>query len=147
MKILVKIIASFLYVGYLPIAPGTFGSLAGLLIAWFFTEWNLYFFIFLSSLGFLVCKVSTKIFDSKDPSYFVMDEVCGMMLSLLWIPRIPVLFAAGFVLFRLADTLKPWPISLIQKSQRPSSIMEDDLAAGLFVNLLLQIVIKIFRIA
>src|SRR3989338_4383444 len=126
----VKALASFFYVGYLPWAPGSFGSLAGLLIAWYFYGALPYLTIAFCLLGFILCKPATAVFSSKDPAPFVLDEVCGMMLGVLWLPKTPVVFLAGFILFRLFDILKPWPISRIQKNPNPSSIMLDDLAAG-----------------
>ncbi len=137
----VRTLASFFYVGYLPWAPGTFGSLAGLLIGWVFYGALPYLTIAFCVLGFVICKPATAVFLSHDPSAFVLDEVSGMMLSLLWLPKTPAVFLAGFILFRLLDILKPWPISRIQKSPNPLSIMWDDLAAGALVNVILQLVV------
>ncbi len=61
-----------------------------------------------------------------------------MMLTVLFVPHDPVLYVAGYVLFRIFDVWKPWLIRRIQNSGTPSSIMWDDLAAGLVSNLLLQ---------
>ncbi len=137
----VKTLASFFYVGYLPWAPGSFGSLAGLLIGWYFYGALPYLTVAFCLLGFVICKPATAVFLSPDPSAFVLDEVSGMMLSVLWLPKTPFVFLAGFILFRLLDILKPWPISRIQKSPNPSSIMWDDLAAGALANAILQLLV------
>ncbi len=137
----VRTLASFFYVGYLPWAPGSFGSLAGLLIGWYFYGALPSLTIVFCFLGFMLCKPAVAAFLSPDPPSFVLDEVSGMMLSVLWLPKTPVVFLAGFILFRLLDILKPWPISRIQKSPNPSSIMWDDLAAGALVNIILQLAV------
>ncbi len=99
------------------------------LVAWF---------LFFCVAGFWVCRASQKVFGTQDPKQFVMDEVCGMMLSVLWIPKEPGFFLIAFLLFRALDIWKPWPISKIQKNRHPSAILWDDLAAGLIANLILQ---------
>ena len=143
MNEVVRITASFLYVGYLPLAPGTFGSIAGLLIAYFLPS-NLPFCTFsLSLLGCLICEKSRIVFKKDDPSNFVLDEVCGMMLSVLYLPKALWVYGLAFVLFRAGDVLKPWPVSLIQRHKSPWSIMGDDLAVGFFVNLILQATLHI----
>ena len=136
-KKLTQIVASFFGVGYLPLCPGTWASAAGVVLAWFLADMLVYWAVLCCLAGFWACRGARETFDSKDPGAFVMDEVCGMMLSVLWLPRTLVLYAAAFVLFRLLDIWKPWPISRIQASVRPWSIMGDDLLAGVFANLLL----------
>ena len=138
MKRLVRLLASSLYLGYLP-APGAWGSAVGLVLAWFWPEFLILQLVLLTVLGYTLTLYAEPAFGGKDPGPFVMDEVCGMMLSVLWLPRIFGLYVAAYVLFRVLDVRKPWPISLLQKMKHPFSIMHDDLAAGLFANALLQI--------
>lgn len=134
-----KIISTFFYVGYLPWAPGTWGSLAGLLIAWFTPEpCRTLLFLFMCVLGFYACPRAVTAYKAKDPSGFVMDEVCGMMLAVLWLPKAAWVALVGFLLFRFFDSVKPWPISWVQKRNSPSCILWDDLLAGAFTNLLLR---------
>ena len=114
------------------------GSLAGLAIAWYLNKPLLTEFIFLSFIGFLICEPAVRVYGRKDPQVFVLDEVCGMILSVLWIPLNPALYLIGFILFRIFDSVKPWPISVIQRSASAYAIMWDDLAAGLAVNICLQ---------
>jgi phosphatidylglycerophosphatase A len=135
-KLFVKIAASFFYVGYLPWTPGTAGSAAGLALAWILYPHLLYWTLALCVVGFLVCAPAEQVFGAKDPQTFVLDEVCGMMLSVIWLPKEIWVFATAFILFRLLDWLKPWPISILQRQKNPLSIMWDDLAAGLATNLI-----------
>ncbi len=139
MKAPVKMLASALYLGYTPLIPGTMGSLAGLFIAWFSNAHLWLEFTILSITGFLVCKPAVQSAGTQDPQHFVLDEVCGMMLSVLWLPLNALLYLSGFALFRALDSLKPWPISRIQRSDSAYAIMWDDLAAGLLTNLILHI--------
>lgn len=137
-KKLVEISASFFYLGNAPFVPGTLGSLAGLWIAWFLNGSLTAVFFALTFVGFLVCRPAVRVYGTSDPRPFVLDEVCGMMFSVLWAPLNAVTFLMGFVLFRLLDSVKPWPISWIQRSSSAYAIMWDDLAAGLLTNLILQ---------
>ena len=136
---LVKLTATFFGIGLSGWAPGTMGSVAGVLIAWFAGPAAPALLLFFIALGFIIAKPATRVLNSGDPSSFVLDEVCGMMLALTLVPKDIYLFGAGFILFRFFDILKPWPISLIQKSKRPAAILWDDLAAGLFANVLIQL--------
>ena len=139
----IKAVATFFFIGTLPLAPGTWGTAAGLLIAWFLTPALPALLVGFCIAGFLVCRPAQTVLGSSDPSQFVMDEVCGMMMSVLWLPKDAILFGAAFVLFRIFDVLKPWPISLIQKNKNPLSIMWDDLAARVAVNIVLQVFLNI----
>lgn len=138
---IIKVCASFFYIGYLPVGPGTFGSLAGLALAWFFHDQLLAMFVVLTLLGIFIAGDSVKVFGKHDSSRFVLDEVSGMMLTVLWLPLDPIVYINGFVLFRILDTFKPWPIILLQRSKNASSIMTDDLAAGLGAHLILRILL------
>ena len=142
-KGLVKLLASFYYVGYLPWMPGTWGSLVALPIAWFFNENLAWFILILSLTGFLISPFAEAAFGAKDPSRFVLDEVVGMALSVLWLPKNLILYAVGFILFRGLDVWKPGPIGWIQKTETPSSILWDDLLAGAVANIILQAVVRL----
>ena len=74
----------------------------------------------------------------------MLDEVCGMMATVLWLPKTLPVFIAAFLLFRLLDIWKPWPISWLQDQKHPFSIMHDDLAAGLLGNLILRAALRLF---
>ena len=137
----VKLLASFFYVGYLPWAPGTWGSLTALPMAWFLNENLVWIVLSLAAVGLLICKPAEKAFGVKDPSRFVLDEVAGMAISVLWLPKTIFVYVVAFILFRVLDIWKPGPIGWIQNSKTPSSIMWDDLLAGAVVNIVLQVVV------
>ena len=143
-KFFASITATFFGVGYIPVVPATFASAASALLTWYFIPGGtlLFWALGLSAAGLCACRPSQDIFNSKDPKQFVMDEVCGMMLTLLWLPKNPGLYAGAFFLFRILDVWKPWPISRIQESRHATSIMWDDLLAGVFANILLQIALR-----
>lgn len=136
MKRIVKLIATFFGVGYLPLVQGSFGSLAALLIYIFFIKQQivLHFAIFLivTILGFLVAGPAEVIFKKKDPGQIVIDEVAGMLLSLFFIPFKPVYIFWAFFLFRLFDTIKPAPTEKFEELPGAIGIMMDDLIAGTY---------------
>ncbi len=140
-----RCLVSVFGIGHSPILPGTLGSLAGVF---------LYLLVFRSPLlyaasFFLICF--TALFASrralqstmeKDPSWIVIDEVAGMMVSLCLVPpRLPFLIL-GFILFRFFDSTKIWPLDRLEKLHGEWGILLDDLGAGVYANLILQIVLR-----
>jgi phosphatidylglycerophosphatase A len=143
---LAKITATFFYVGYLPLIPGTFGSLAALLLFIFLKPGPVAACVFLAVfmlLGFVSCGKAEKLFKSKDPKYIVIDEVAGMFLTLLFVPLDLKLLLIGFLLFRALDTLKPYPADRLQKLNGSAGIMLDDIVAGFYANLILQFISRV----
>lgn len=136
-------------VGYLPIAPGTWGSLAALLpvftVHWLFP---LHETVVLGSLvallTFPAVVFSTRISRSEgdpDPSKIVIDEILGQMLCLLFVPVSAVSLGAGFFLFRFFDIWKPFPVRNSEKLPGGMGIVCDDLIAGVYAGLCLKILI------
>ncbi|MDH4047558.1 MAG: phosphatidylglycerophosphatase A [Gammaproteobacteria bacterium] len=128
--------------GLAPIAPGTVGSLPGVAIAWLSLplaiEWRLLIGLLLVVAGIWICGQSARRMGVHDHPGIVWDEIAGMYLVLLTVPPSIVLWALGFLLFRLFDILKPWPIrDLDHRLRGGTGIMLDDLAAALFAALLL----------
>ena len=114
--------------GLAPVAPGTFGSLPGVLLAWLTLDSGLY--VQLAVLTFLVLV--------HDHGGIVWDEIAGMYMTLLLAPATVAGFVIGFLLFRLFDIAKPWPIrDLDHRLGGGLGIMLDDLAAALYALLLL----------
>ncbi len=140
-RLLVGTIATSFGVGFIPIIPATWASAAAGTLAWFAGGLSIYWVVGLSLAGLWACKGSQDLFRSADPKQFVMDETCGMLLSLIGLPVDLRYYVGAFILFRVLDIVKPWPISRIQQSKHAMSIMWDDLAAGLATNLILRIVI------
>ncbi len=143
---MVKLFTTFFYVGFLPFIPGTFGSAAGIALYYLIKD-NPYLYIgalfAVILLGFLFCGKAEEAFGRKDPKYVVIDEVAGMLLSLAFLPQDWRLVAMGFVIFRLLDTIKPFPATGLQDKHGSLGIMGDDLAAGIYTNLVLQAVCRI----
>jgi len=140
---LVLALATGGYVGYMPVAPGTFGSVVGVAVYWLISFLPLPAGLLLIA-GFAAGAVwiahqAEAALRVKDPSQVVIDEVIGMMVALLALPASPLLWAAGFLLFRFFDILKPFPISYLEK-RCPGGlgIVVDDVVAGIFANILLR---------
>lgn len=128
-------------VGLIPFAPGTWGSLLGLVLAILLQIHAVLYAVVLILLGAAGYWAARRLGLSKgeDPSYVVLDEVCGMMLALMMIPLTPVTVIAGFLLFRAFDILKPFPLCRLEKIPGYWGILADDLGAGACAWLLLKI--------
>ncbi|MBI3008074.1 MAG: phosphatidylglycerophosphatase A [Candidatus Omnitrophica bacterium] len=143
MQKLIKLISTCFYTGYSPVVPGTLGSLAGLLLYVLIGKDFMFYTgvsIFLLIVGFLISGRAENIFGIKDDRRIVIDEVCGMMLSLLFIPYKRLYYLMGFLLFRLFDICKPYPARKLEKMSGSAGIMLDDIAAALYTNLVLRII-------
>ena len=124
---------SFFGLGFIGDWPGagTWASLVAIVPAWFLPQGPLLTLTVIFSLvGLLACRPVVDAFKAEDPQWFVWDEVCGMMLSVAWAMKTPACYAAAFVLFRVLDIWKPWPIRWFEKNTGAVGIMTDDLAAG-----------------
>jgi len=146
-KLLIRLLSSFFYVGYLPLIPGTFGSLAAVLLLLPIADnpgLHIVSCLVLLVLGFLVCGPAEKEFGRKDPSRVVIDEVAGIFLSFLFIhPLDTRTILIGFFIFRLFDTLKPYPVSALQNLKGGLGIMLDDVMAAVYTNIVLQAVLRL----
>jgi phosphatidylglycerophosphatase A len=126
--------------GLVPVAPGTFGSLVGLAFALalapFGLAWNLLAVLVASVAGIWICGESARRLGVHDHPAIVWDEVAGMMIAMLAAPDAWWGAPAAFVLFRIFDIAKPWPIREIDHGMGGGAgIMLDDVLAGLFAAL------------
>ena len=131
------LIATWFGAGYLPKAPGTWGSLAALPFGIALSYAGLpvlYIGIFaVTVLGFWAAHEYDRIAEAHDSKEIVIDEVAGQWIALIPAALDPVLIAAALGLFRLFDVLKPWPVSFFDRRLKgPLSVMGDDIVAGLF---------------
>jgi phosphatidylglycerophosphatase A len=94
-------------------------------------------------LGLLSAGKAEKIFNRKDAGCIVIDEVSGMLLALIFIPYSIKLAIIAFVLFRILDGLKPYPAGLFQNLKGSLGIMSDDIVAGLYTNIILQVALRL----
>ena len=135
-----RLIATFFYVGLLRPAPGTWGSLAALPVAyalllaggfWLLLAATVAVFV----LGWIATDRVTAGMVNHDPSWIVIDEVAGQWLVLIVAPLDPAFYALGFVLFRFADITKPWPANWAER-RLPGGlgIMADDIVAGIYAG-------------
>lgn len=140
---LCKIIASLFYMGYLPVAPGTLGSLVALIPCYFLRHSPLIMgitIVVIIALGLLTAKRMEELFNEKDPGEIIIDEFAGMLVSLYLLPFSMGYVVSGFLLFRFFDIVKPKPIKEFEKLDGSIGIMADDLMAGVYTNMILQVV-------
>mgnify|MGYP001811982911 CR=1 FL=1 len=128
--------------GLAPVAPGTFGSLPGVLLFWLTLESGLYVQLAVALLlilaGIWICGESARRIGVHDHGGIVWDEIAGMYITLLVAPVTVTGFVLAFVLFRVMDIVKPWPIrDLDHRIHGGLGIMLDDLVAALYAALLL----------
>ena len=141
-----KCIASFFYIGYFPFAPGTLATAAGALLAFSF-RFNIavYLVVMLAvvAVGFLAAHEAEKSIGKKDPGCIVIDEVAGIMISFFMIPMYWPVIVTGFFLFRAFDMFKVPPADNFESMGGGAGIMLDDIMAGVYTNLTLQIALKL----
>ena len=138
-----EIICTVLYIGKLPLAPGTFGSLAAL-VCWFFIKPSLsdpLFLLFTGGIFFLGIACSEIIVSAnnvKDPQFIVIDEWVGMWIGLYLVEHSIFWGFASFFCFRIFDIFKPGPIGEMDKMDGGIGVMMDDVVAGILTCLLMQ---------
>ena len=130
--------------GYLPKAPGTWGTLVGLLLWWPLAGLSMAAYLAAVAVLFIVGVASAgaaeKILDRGDPGVVVIDEIVGVLIALAAAPLHPVAALAGFALFRLFDIAKPFPVGWVDRHLHGGlGIMLDDVAAGLYALLVLHL--------
>jgi phosphatidylglycerophosphatase A len=128
--------------GYGPIAPGTWGSIPGVALAFGLDRlggpWaGLAGVLVFAVAGVWAADRAERLLGQKDPGPVVVDEIAGQMLTLLFLPTTARVLLAGFFLFRVLDVLKPWPARRLEDLPGGSGIMADDLMVGLYANLIL----------
>lgn len=136
-------IATAFGTGRLPIAPGSFGSLWGVLFAWALFRAGGHLAVLaglacVTAAGYWSTAQPERRFGSSDPSSVVIDEVAGQMLSLLFLEPTAFRLLLGFAFFRLFDIVKPYPVRRLESLPGGSGIMADDLLAGVLANLFQQ---------
>jgi len=128
--------------GLAPFAPGTFGSIPGLILFWLTLDFGLYvqmgIAIAMALVGIWICGESARRIGVHDHGGIVWDEIVGMYVTLFLAPVSIVGFVLAFVLFRIMDIVKPWPIRDLDHSMQGGlGIMLDDLLAAVYASVLL----------
>jgi len=149
MKLIYKLIATALGVGYSPYAPGTMGALMGCVTLLIFnilqilpTHPNPLVYVLVIGITTIIGIFATNklLADwGKDPSKVVIDEVVGMWITMVFIPFTWINLLIGFGLFRLFDIYKPFGIRKMENLKDGLGVMADDVLAGIYANIILQI--------
>jgi phosphatidylglycerophosphatase A len=133
-------IATCGYLGYVPMAPGTFGSAAGLVAFYAVRSTDsmtveLAAIIVLFAIGIWSGTVAEQHFGGVDPGPVVLDEVVGMLITLAFLPVSVTGAIVGFLVFRVLDVVKPWPSARFERLPGGLGVMADDGMAALYGNL------------
>lgn len=143
MKTLSTFIATVGFIGYAPIAPGTAGSLAATLAFMLMPTYLAPVPFTLASVALFALAVWAAdrhaSADNPDPSEVVIDEVMGMVVAIAYLPLTPTVLIASFVLFRLFDIAKPFPVRQFEKLHGGWGIVMDDVMAGVYANVALRV--------
>lgn len=150
-RLSVRCVATVLGVGYLPLAPGTWGSLSAVLLLLVIYQFSgayqlavhLILTIILFPLAWFTSGAVSRESQDEDPNFVVIDELFGQFLCLLWVPFSPFYWILGFALFRCFDIFKPFPAKQCERLPGGLGIVMDDLVAGLYAGLILWLVYAI----
>ena len=135
-------VATALGVGYVPFAPGTFGSAVGVIVWWLLPASPIVHAIAIAALfvaGSWSGTVAEHHFGTTDPSAVVIDEVMGMLITLFLNPVGWAGATLGFLLFRAADVVKPYPANRLERLPGGFGVMADDGMAAVYANLALRL--------
>ncbi|MEQ1757474.1 MAG: phosphatidylglycerophosphatase A [Vicinamibacterales bacterium] len=137
------LIATCGYVGYAPVAPGTFGSAVG--VAAFYairatgsSTAELAAIVLVFAIGVWSATVTERALNMTDPGPVVIDEVVGMLMTLALLPLNGVGVLVGFLVFRVFDVVKPWPAARFEALHGGLGVMADDAMAGIYGNLVMR---------
>ncbi len=140
------IIATVFGIGYSAYAPGTMGSLFGILIYMFLKEASFSIYLLSVSCLFVIGTIASEIVESaynvRDPSFIIIDEVVGMLVSLMFVSYSFWAVWIGFILFRIIDIAKVPPLNFLERIGGGLGIMLDDLVGGIMAGILLYIIFR-----
>jgi len=146
-----RVIATAFGSGYSPVAPGTAGSAVGVLLFWPLASrpwpWQIAACAAVFVVGVVAAGHVARRLRLEDPGIVVVDEVAGQWITLVGLPFTPTVAAAGFVLFRVMDVLKPWPARDLERLHGGWGIMADDVAAGVLAHLALRAGLALWPVA
>lgn len=143
MQGLLKHIATLGPIGYMPQAPGTFGTLTALAFIIVFSpslQTHLLLCVIVTVVGSFASTAAERAFNQKDSSRIIIDEFAGFFVATLAVPHSAPLLIAAFILFRFFDILKPLMIRKLESAlSNGMGVMADDMLAGLYANIILQV--------
>jgi phosphatidylglycerophosphatase A len=138
-------IATFVYTGLFPFAPGTVGSLGGLVVYGLIARLGAGVALeglaiaVLYGVGVWAAAVAERHFGGIDPGPVVIDEVVGMLITLFLVPVSVTGAIIGLLLFRVFDIVKPFPAGKLEELHGGFGVMSDDAMAGIYANLVLRV--------
>jgi len=149
---LARFVATGAFLGYCPIAPGTAGALGCAVLAWFtlpavsgssgagaVAVYGISVAAFIA-LAVWAADAAERVL-GKDSPRIVVDEFAGLLVSVLFLPKTVFVFVAAFLLFRVADILKPFPARRAESIPGGAGVVADDVVAGVYANLLVRIML------
>ncbi len=141
-RAILKHIATLGPVGYMPVAPGTWGTLAAALAVTAMYGLSDHAFaaiaVGVTLIGTWAADSAERTIGGKDPGCVVIDEVAGYFVSVLYLPRTAAILFAAFFLFRIFDIIKPPPCRRLERMGGGLGIMMDDVAAGIYTNIVIR---------
>jgi phosphatidylglycerophosphatase A len=142
----VLFLATGFFIGTVPFAPGTFGSIIGLPICFLISQLDIWPSVIYTILFILfaiwIAAAAEKVLKKKDAGEIVIDEIVGMVVTFVGLPFTLKTVIAGFIIFRTFDILKPFPIRTLEKKVAGGpGVVLDDVLAGLYANLILRLAI------
>ena len=142
---MIRFVATFGGVGYLPLAPGSWATAVGAVLAYFLAD-NLAAYTILTLVLFALGVMTTGLLERqlgrKDPGIAVIDEVVGILIALWGLPLIWPVIISGYFLFRAFDMFKIYPINKLEAQKGGWGIMLDDCFAGVYTNVVLRIALR-----
>ena len=139
----VLFIAEGAFAGKSPFAPGTAGTAVGVLLYLLLKGLPLAGYLAAGlmtvGIGIWAAGEAEKLLGEKDAPSIVIDEIAGYLISMFLVPSGWGFMAAGFILFRFFDIVKPWPLKRVQDLHGGLGVMLDDVGAGIYTNIALQI--------
>ena len=131
--------------GLLPVAPGTFGTIAAVPLvfglACLGTVPGVFIIAMVAAVAIWTSGRSEALLRRNDPSEVVIDEVAGFLLTMFLLPLSGLTLGLGFILFRVFDILKPYPIKQAEKLRGGLGIVMDDLMAGIYAHLCVRLIL------
>ena len=144
---IVLFIAQGAYSGRTPLAPGTAGTVVGVLLYLLLKDlgpvWYCCVYTAIAAFGSLAAGRADTILGTKDNPTIVIDEIAGFLVAMFLVPFTWRTVAAGFILFRVFDIVKPWPLKRVQDIPGGVGVMLDDLGAAVYTNVVLQVVLLV----
>ena len=144
----VMFLATGCFIGNISFAPGTFGSILGLPLCFLLSKIDLSVAVPLTIIfvffAIWIAQEAWKILKAEDPGCIVIDEIAGLMITFIGLPFNIISAVAGFLIFRVLDILKPYPIRFFERKLSGGiGIVMDDVAAGICSNIILRVLLHI----